>query len=59
MGNLVSGCAFRNERVVLHGAAYVGCTFHQCELGRVNTNHVDDQGEVDEGGEHQIELLEA
>jgi hypothetical protein len=28
-------------------------------LGRVNTNHVDDQGEVDEGGEHEIELFEA
>ena len=28
-------------------------------LGRVNTNHVDDEREVDEGGEHQVELLEA
>ena len=27
--------------------------------GRVNTNHVDDQGEMDEGGEHDVELLEA
>ena len=29
------------------------------ELGRVNTNHVDDQGEMDEGGEHEVELFEA
>ena len=29
------------------------------ELGRVNTKHVGDQGEVDEGGEHEIELFEA
>jgi class 3 adenylate cyclase len=29
------------------------------ELGRVNTNHVDDQCEMDEGGEHEIELFEA
>ena len=28
-------------------------------LGRVNTNHVDDQGEMDEGGEHGVELFEA
>ncbi len=29
------------------------------ELGGVNTNHVDDQGEMDEGGEHGVELFEA
>jgi len=28
-------------------------------LGRVNTNHIDDQGEMDEGGEHEVELFEA
>ena len=28
-------------------------------LGRVNTKHVDDQGEMDEGGEHEVELFEA
>ena len=28
-------------------------------LGRVNTNHVDDQGEMNEGGEHDVELFEA
>ena len=28
-------------------------------LGRVNTKHVGDQGQMDEGGEHEIEVFEA